>query len=422
MAMFSVKANAADGLTLTEVSAIKGKTAVLYVNMSNSESINALAFDLTLPSGVTIARSGDSYSVDFVSARKPSGGTITCGDPSGNTYTIAEFSTSNGTFKGSSGAIITITLNVSNSTSLGDNEIKISNAAIVNSSNQEKSVAEATTTLKVKEVTSTQTIAQLVSVGSARANDIPASGGQSRAEATVEYKYWTRTTYSDGSKEDGSATTKTMTIYGDYVSASDLGSKVVSSTSVGQSTASGTIEGYKDENGNTITATATPINIYQAANNISSYENVNISFADGQSSISVPAGEEFDLSKIISVSQNATFASGAKGTAEVSVYYSVVKSVEGFNPLALTDESAIVSVQPTADLTIAKAFTVRVLALGEGNKVAVADIEFSASQSTSVKSIHTLTNGATYDLNGRIVNLSDNSKGIFIKEGQKIMK
>lgn len=424
MAIFAVNAKAENKLSMQNLTVIKGNQTILYVDMTNSDNITALSFDITLPSGVTIVKGGEGYKVDFVNSRKPNGGSVTTGEPNGNTYTVAEFSTSNGTFKGSSGSIFAITLNVSSSTAVGNNTITISNAAVVDANLNEIAVADCSATLTVKEVSSSQTIAELSSVSTATAYDIPASGGKERATATAYYTYFTRTNYTDGTYTDSSKSNGATTLYGEYVTADDLGSQVTERTAVGTSTPSGTLP-YDDKDGKTITATAKPATVYQAANSIASFDEVKLSFTDGQEKITVNAEEAFDIAKIIAVSQDASFASGAKGTAEVKLFYNVVKAPEGFDPLAVTEGKALVSVQPTASPDIAQGFTVRVLALGEGNKVAVADVVFDADPTVNVQSTRAAAKGKTvYDLNGRIVPVGENnlSQGIYVIGNQKVAK
>lgn len=110
-----------------------------------------------------------------------------------------------------------------------------------------------------KTITSTAVVYRSVSVGTSSAPDIPASGGSSRASATVTYQQTTRTYYSDGTYTDGTWTNQSATIYGGYVSANSKGTTVSNRTSTGStSTPSGTVAGA--------TRTGTAVTVYQAAN------------------------------------------------------------------------------------------------------------------------------------------------------------
>ena len=110
-----------------------------------------------------------------------------------------------------------------------------------------------------KTPTGTGIVYRNVSVGASSASDIPASGGSSRASATVTYQQTTRTYFSDGTSTDGTWTNQSATIYGSYVSANSKGTTVSNRSSTGStSTPSGTVAGA--------TRTGTAVTIYQAAN------------------------------------------------------------------------------------------------------------------------------------------------------------
>lgn len=425
MAMFAIQAKADNTLSVSNLTGVTDDQVTLSVNMSNSDNIVALSFDLTLPTGVTIAKSGDGYKVSLASSRKTSSHTITCGDPQGGAYSVAAYSSSNAAFKGTSGAVVTVVLDIAGSANLGENTIKVSNIELAKSDLTPVNPADVTGTITIKKVSGTQTIAQLGSIGTPSADDISAAGGSSKAYANVSYKYWTRTSYSDGTYEDSSVTNSTYSISGESVSASNLGTEVTKRTKIGTSTPTGELP-YKDEDGKAISVTASACDVYQQANQVETYDDVNIAFVGGQTEVTIPAGDEFDLSRIVAVSQNATYTSGAKGNApQAELFYRVKNEVEGFNPVALTEDAAEVSVQSTASVEIAKGYIVRVLALGAGNKVAVADVEFSATTSTDVNSVKTRVgdDSKIYDLKGRIVpvnNTESLQKGVYIVGNKKI--
>lgn len=421
MAMFAIQVKADNTLSVGNITGVTGKQVTLAVNMNNSDNIVALSFDLTLPAGVTTK----SDNITLASGRKTSSHTITCGAPQNGTYSIVAYSSSNTAFKGTSGAVVNVVLDIAGSASLGENAIKVSNIELTKSDLTPVIPADVTCNLTIKQVSGTQTIAQLGSVGTPSANDISAAGGSAKASANVSYKYWTRTSYSDGTYEDGNSSNSSYTISGESVSASNLGTEVTARTKVGTSTPSGELP-YKDIDGKTISVTASACDVYQEANKVETYDEVNVAFVGGETEVTIPAGDEFDLSKIVAASQNATYTSGAKGNApKAEIFYSVVSEAEGFNPVALTADAALVSVQATASVDLAKGYTVRVLALGAGNKVAVADVVFSASPSTEISSVKTRgeSDGKIYDLKGRLVpvqNAEDLQKGVYIVGNKKI--
>lgn len=159
-----------------------------------------------------------------------------------------------------------------------------------------------------KTITSTATVYRSVSVGTSSAPDIPASGGSSRASATVTYQQTTRTYYSDGTSTDGTWTNQSATIYGAYVSASSKGTTVSNRTSTGStSTPSGTVAGA--------TRTGTAVTIYQAANSeVSGY----LWFTGGQVSNVSNSGGTSAVPTTSDYRWYATYTSGSEGYTSIS--------------------------------------------------------------------------------------------------------
>lgn len=159
-----------------------------------------------------------------------------------------------------------------------------------------------------KTVTSTATVYRNVSVGTSSASDIPASGGSSRASATVTYQQTTRTYYSDGSHTDGTWTNKSATIYGGYVSANSKGTTASGRTSTGStSTPSGTVAGA--------TRTGSAVTIYQAANSAVSHK---LSFTAAQVSNVSNAGGTSAVPTTSDHRWYTTYTSGSEGYVTIS--------------------------------------------------------------------------------------------------------
>lgn len=156
-------------------------------------------------------------------------------------------------------------------------------------------------------ITNTEAIYRNISVGTSSAPDIPASGGSSRASATVTYQQTTRTYYSDGSYTDGAWISYSEIIYGGYVSANSKGTTVSNRTSTGStSTPSGTVAGA--------TRTGTAVTIYQAANSksISSLYTCTYSLAY------IPASGGTNAVPDFYVEATYTYTSGSTNTQTVT--------------------------------------------------------------------------------------------------------
>lgn len=126
------------------------------------------------------------------------------------------------------------------------------------------SVSVSGTVYQAANVKTTETLYRNVNVGDSDADYIPASGGQKRAYAYVSYEQATKTSYTSGSTSTGAYSSAGKYIYGEYVSATDLGKTIKKVTSIGTSTPSGWAAGAN--------RTSNQVTVYQAANYITAIQ------------------------------------------------------------------------------------------------------------------------------------------------------
>ena len=136
-------------LTINNIEACKGGTIVLPVNMSNTESIKGVQFDLTLPNGVTVATDAYDELAVSLTSRAHSSHSVSARQLSNGDYRIVVTSMGAKTFSDTEGNIMNITLNVAENVEMGDYVIKVSSIALNTADNVTISPADVTATLTV---------------------------------------------------------------------------------------------------------------------------------------------------------------------------------------------------------------------------------------------------------------------------------
>lgn len=86
--------------------------AMLEIGLANEDQVTALQCDIVLPQGMSIAMSGNNYDIDINEARKGRDHSVTVNKTGENTYTLLLSSPSGKTFKGNTGTLMTINLNI----------------------------------------------------------------------------------------------------------------------------------------------------------------------------------------------------------------------------------------------------------------------------------------------------------------------
>ena len=132
-------------LSIEDADVCKGKSIVLPVNMSNTESVTALQFEAFLPDGVTISkcqltdRKGDDHAASY---RKLANGN----------YQVTVFSGSKAVFGGTEGAVLNLTLDVNKDMPAGEYPISLTNIELTTAATQAINPADVSATLTVSDV------------------------------------------------------------------------------------------------------------------------------------------------------------------------------------------------------------------------------------------------------------------------------
>ena len=114
-------------LAVTNAEVCKGRQITFPVNMSNTKSITALQFEMTLPAGVSIAKNAQGKYIVEKTGRCADH-TLNVSKPGdANVYKVLLYITPVENITGSEGAVLNVTLETSESMTEGDYEVTISN-------------------------------------------------------------------------------------------------------------------------------------------------------------------------------------------------------------------------------------------------------------------------------------------------------
>lgn len=139
-----------DAIYANPVTVSKGSTATLTINLKNAQTTNGYSFDLKLPTGVTLAKdNSDEYIYTLSTRHNGHVATVNYKEASG-VYGFAVMSLSSKDVKESDGAILTLTLNISDEMSEGDYAVKVQNARY--------SLSSGATSVAMEDVTSLLTV------------------------------------------------------------------------------------------------------------------------------------------------------------------------------------------------------------------------------------------------------------------------
>ena len=139
-----------DAIYANPVTVSKGSTATLTISLKNAQTTNGYSFDLKLPEGVTLAKdNSDEYLYTLSTRHNGHVATVNYKEASG-VYGFAVMSLSSKDVKESDGAILTLTLNISDEMKEGDYAVKVQNARY--------SLSSGATSVAMEEVTSLLTV------------------------------------------------------------------------------------------------------------------------------------------------------------------------------------------------------------------------------------------------------------------------
>ena len=132
-------------LTTSDVEVNKGGSIVLPVNMSNTEFITAMQFEMSLPAGVTISKCQltDRKGEDHTASYKK----LTNGN-----YQVTVLSLSKAVFSRTTGTVVNLTLDVAGNMTVGDYDIALTNIELTTAATQAINPSVVTATLTVSNV------------------------------------------------------------------------------------------------------------------------------------------------------------------------------------------------------------------------------------------------------------------------------
>ena len=121
-----------DKIVVAEVTVTKGQQATIGINLENKTTdLTAYQFDLTLPDGVSLSQNDKGkFLVTKTSRYEDDGQTLNVSKQEGNTYRFVCFSMSNEIITGTSGAILNASLTIGASVNTGSYEAMITNIVV----------------------------------------------------------------------------------------------------------------------------------------------------------------------------------------------------------------------------------------------------------------------------------------------------
>ena len=150
----TIEPTAGRQLFASNITAYKGKQVEMPVSLTNEQTIAGFQFDLKLPTGISVAKSGNNYLASLTS--RASGLDISVSKLESGDYRFVAFSNEANNISGNSGEVLTITLDIPQTATIGESTITIKNVvltAIVNETSQSVYADNATSTLSVQNFT-----------------------------------------------------------------------------------------------------------------------------------------------------------------------------------------------------------------------------------------------------------------------------
>ena len=150
----TIEPTAGKQLFASNITAYKGKQVEMPVSLTNEQTIAGFQFDLKLPTGISVAKSGNNYLASLTS--RASGLDISVSKLESGDYRFVAFSNEANNISGNSGEVLTITLDIPQTATIGESTITIKNVvltAIVNEASQSVYADNATSTLSVQNFT-----------------------------------------------------------------------------------------------------------------------------------------------------------------------------------------------------------------------------------------------------------------------------
>ena len=154
MVLCTIAINAKGTIGLSSLSFSPGETKVLSIELNDETAYTAFQMDLALPAGFSIATTtneDDEEVLDITidASRKKSTHQLSYNKIGEGVYRIAAFSSTNTTFKGTSGAIVNVAITAGIGISAGSYTVELKNVAFTTPEPKDVKFNDATTSLEV---------------------------------------------------------------------------------------------------------------------------------------------------------------------------------------------------------------------------------------------------------------------------------
>lgn len=121
-----------DAFVVGDFTMAPGETKEMTISLTNETAYTAFQFDLKLPEGVAVAKENGEYKVSLNNDRKADH-TLVVGDVGSNTYRFLCYSMNNANIKGTSGALISVSLTADENTKVGTKNVDLEASLLVTS-------------------------------------------------------------------------------------------------------------------------------------------------------------------------------------------------------------------------------------------------------------------------------------------------
>lgn len=121
-----------DAFVVGDFTMAPGQTKEMTISLTNETGYTAFQFDLKLPEGVAIAKENGEFKVSLTNDRKADH-TLVVGDVGSNTYRFLCYSMTNADIKGTSGALISVSLTADETAEVGTKNVDLQASLLVTS-------------------------------------------------------------------------------------------------------------------------------------------------------------------------------------------------------------------------------------------------------------------------------------------------
>jgi hypothetical protein len=126
-----------DGLSVKDITLVKGGTCQMEVEMTNATAYTAFQFDLSMPAGISIDKDDNDQLMVEVNKDRIGSHALYVDKVDDNTYRFLAYSMENADIKEAEGMLMTITLESTDDVSTGPNSAALQDILFVTSDNQQ---------------------------------------------------------------------------------------------------------------------------------------------------------------------------------------------------------------------------------------------------------------------------------------------